>query len=163
MATAPDTPATSWRDIADQLTPEQITRLEGFELDNPDTVETRTSLLATARDWAVSNVASVAVYGGVPTPAGAVKVGPPSLDDDLGIWQRAFSGTTRTVGDFDVCIEGEQMPSGEADRWIAFDAESVPAVGGTLTAHLARLLAAALVEAADELDRLAVVDGVVLP
>lgn len=159
MTSAPDNTAKTWRDLADQLSPEQIVWLEGFERDNPDTAETGASMLDLTREWAAANLAAVAVFGGVPMPADAVKVSLPSLDEG-GLWQRLFSGTTRTVADFEVFIEGEQMPSGAAHRWIALDAESVPSVGGTLTVELARTLAAALIEAADEVAQLAAGDGV---
>lgn len=151
--TPTDSPAQTWRDFVDHLTSEQVIRLAGFERNNPDTAETRAAVLDVAQEWSAANLASDAVFGGVPVPAGAIEVGSPSRDED-GLWQRPFRGTTRTVAGFDVYVEGTQTPSGAAHRWIAVDAESATAAGGTLTVELARALAAALIEAADEVSTL---------
>lgn len=66
----PDNTATTWRDLADQLTPEQRATLEHFEQDEHMPAEI---LLDFARDHIDARLTDIA-YADVPIPAGA-KVG----------------------------------------------------------------------------------------
>jgi hypothetical protein len=52
MTTPPDDTATSWRELADQLRPEQITELDGWERGG----YAAAALLFTARVWTAENV-----------------------------------------------------------------------------------------------------------
>ena len=67
--------------------------------------------------------------------------------DIHGNWTRGFLGTARTVSDHQIEIEGTQFSDGHTTRVI--NAHAL-----WLDADTARQLAAALIEAADELDRL---------
>jgi hypothetical protein len=85
----------------------------------------------------------------IPDPAGAVTVGPWSLDDGQA---RSFTGTRRSVKtspmhSIQVDVRGDQTRDGRVSRfiWVA---------GAVVTAAEARQLGSALIAAADELDRL---------
>ena len=75
MTTTRDNNATTWRDLADQLTPEQISGLEGcerrFNTDGvADDPRAQASLLGFARQYAEHNLIDAA-YTDVPLPPGA--------------------------------------------------------------------------------------------
>ena len=75
MTTTHDDNATTWRDLADQLTPEQIAGLEGcerrFNTDGvADDPRAQASLLGFARQYAEHNLVDAA-YADVPLPPGA--------------------------------------------------------------------------------------------
>jgi hypothetical protein len=139
--TTSDHTAQTWRDLADQLTAGQITQLEGLELDEPQT------LLEKARQWAAKNTTAAAPFDDVAPPAGAVRTFGWHLDSD---WFRDFEGTTRRAGQARVHIFGRQQADGLARRWIAVHTRHLDA----LDAAGARGLAAALNDAADEIEQL---------
>ena len=158
MSTIHDDNATSWRDLADQLTPEQISRLEnmrdGWSKDTGP-AEIRLCLLVIARDMAQTNLAD-GYYSHVPLPAGAVKVHEwDDRNEQVGAF-RYFTGTSRVVDrddrddDIDVLIEGTQYPDGSVDRLIGIHSLD----DGPLTIGQARQLARALIAAADETEQM---------
>jgi hypothetical protein len=140
MTTSDDT-AQTWRDLADQLTAAQITQLERLECDDPQT------LLEKARQWAAKNVTAAAPSTNVAPPAGAVRTFGWQRDSN---WFRDFEGTNRCAGRARVHIFGRQQADGSARRWIALYTRRLDA----LSAAAARELAAALDDAADEIERL---------
>ncbi len=140
--TAHDDTAQTWRDVADQLTAAQIAQLERLEHDEPQT------LLTMAREWAAKNVSAEMPFDDVAPPDGAVRTFHWQLDSD---WFRDFEGTTRRCGQARVEICGRQQADGSTRRWIMVHSRYLNA----LDAVAARELAAALTEAADEIDRLA--------
>jgi hypothetical protein len=140
MTTSDDT-AQTWRDLADQLTAAQITQLERLELDEPH------ALLEMARQWAGKNTTAAMPFHDVAPPAGAVRTFGWQRD---GNWFRDFEGTMRRAGQARVHIFGRQHADGSARRWISVHTRHLDA----LDAAAARGLAAALTEAADEIERL---------
>jgi hypothetical protein len=138
MSTPRDT-AQTWRDLADQLTVAQIVQLERLEHDKPQ------ELLEMARQWVAENNAEAEFLQHVPTPAGAVRTFRWQLDSN---WFRDFEGTTRRVGQTRVHICGRQLADGSSRRWITVHTRHLHG----LDAAAARQLAAALTEAADEIE-----------
>lgn len=139
--TTSDGTAQTWRDLADQLTAAQIAHLERLELDDPQT------LLEKARQWAAKNTtAAAASFNDVPPPAGAVRTFGWQRDSN---WFRDFEGTKRCAGQTRVHVFGRQQADGSARRWIAVYTRRLDA----LNAAAARELAAALNDAADEIER----------
>lgn len=157
MSMTPENTTRSWRDVADQLTPEQIEQLEERERDPGSTAcltgkpEHRwddDNLLDCARHYSRNNLAA-AMIDDVPAPAGAVKVygwEDPDSPDAF----RPFEIACHKVG---VGIEVELRGTQDLDGSVAHEIRvQTPEV---LTAESARELAATLVETADEIDRLA--------
>jgi hypothetical protein len=162
MSMTPENTTRSWRDMADQLTPEQAEWLEERERDpdslvratgNPDHRVDDDSLLFSARRYAGNNLAA-AMIGDVPAPAGAVKLcewGDPDTQDAF----RLFWGATRSVKldddtEIDVIIRGTQSADGTVEE------HGILIEGGSddvMTTGDVRRLAAALLEAADDIDR----------
>jgi hypothetical protein len=140
MTTSDDT-ARTWRDVADELTAAQIDQLERLEHDEPQT------LLEMARQWAAKNKTAAAPFDHVAQPAGAVRMFNWQLDSN---WFRDFEGTTRRGGQARVHIFGRQQADGSTRRWIAVRIRHLDA----LDPVAARELAAALTDAADEIERL---------
>lgn len=140
MATSDDT-VQNWRDVADRLTPAQIAQLERLERDEPQT------LLEMARQWAAQNATATAPFDHIAPPIGAVRTFDWQLD---GSWFRDVEGTTRRAGPVRVQIYGRQLADGSTRWWIAVHTR-VDALG----AAAARELAAALTDAAGEIERLA--------
>jgi hypothetical protein len=127
--------------LADQLTAAQITQLEHLECDDPQT------LLEKARQWAAKNTAAAASFNDVAPPAGAVRTFGWQRDSN---WFRDFEGTQRCPGQARVHVFGRQLADGSARRWIAVYTRRLDA----LNAAAAREMAAALNDAADEIERL---------
>lgn len=135
--------ATTWRELTDQLTPEQVeamNRAEGVE------GMTAEMLLALAREYVESNVAQ-AFYGGLPEPA-AERVYEWQPDDGDG-YLRHFTVTSRRVDSLSFDVGGIQYSDGRIEHHIVTDS------GEHLTAEQARALAAVLLASADQLDGLA--------
>ncbi len=145
----------AWRDLADQLTPEQIARLEYYERSDEPAEPRVLKIFAENFIWRDDLAAR---YSDVPRPADAVDVD----DWDATNWDdpedgegpvRCFSGTRRVVecnssDDARVAIDGLQYADGRVERAIRIsDAED-------LTSGLAREIARALIAAADEMERL---------
>ena len=137
----PDDTARSWRDVADRLTAAQIAQLECLEHDEPQT------LLEMAQQWAARNVTAGMPFDAVAPPDGAVRTFDWQLDSN---WFRDFEGTSRRVGRARVQIYGRQQVDGSTRRWISVQPRHLD----VLDAATARELAAALTDAADEIERL---------
>lgn len=148
--------AICWRDLCDQLTPEQIDTLIRYERESTGSMG-RAELLAVARGYGDCNVID-AMIGPVAAPAGAVIVD--EWCDALTPYAyRVFHVHTWTIpvtysaGDgVDVTIQGTQKANGKVDE------HGIRVTGGPhdlITPEEARGLAAALVAAADEIDSLA--------
>jgi hypothetical protein len=93
-------------------------------------------------------------FGHIAAPADAKRHSPWEKDDE-GNWTRAFEGTSRKVGRTEVRILGRQSADGTVTRFITIDSGADVITirsGAHLDAKTARKLAAALVEAADEVD-----------
>lgn len=161
MSMTPENPARRWRDLSNELTPEQVQFLEERESDpdvlvritgNPEYRVDDDILLFSARRYAGDNLAA-AMIDDVPDPAGAVKVSGWEDPDTPGAF-RLFFGTTRTVelghGDgIDVTIRGAQSRDGSVEE------RGILVNGGSddpMTTDAARGLAAVLLEAVDEID-----------
>lgn len=155
MNTTHDDNATTWRDLADQLTDKQIARLTSMESRAPAgwaAGEAADALLNGAREYAEQNLMGTVVFGHIATPAAAREVFPWE-DDGHGEWSRFFYGTRYTTAGqrYDVETTGVQRADGSVKRAVYINAP-----GDELTAKQAREAAALLIQAADELDRLAV-------
>lgn len=133
----------TWRDLADQLTPEQVAKMESWEREGDKPLTIRIIAEKAAQENTLARE-----YARVPLPADATGAAgwegePPS---------RYFSGTERgnllRVG-----IAGFQWPDGRTERhvWVS---NKDGQVMGDLTPDEAREYAAGLVAAADELERL---------
>lgn len=165
--TTHDDNAATWRDLADQLTIDQVARFErmerlcesdahkAFPNEERDQVvaEIRGGLLQEARWEAEQNLTDQHVFGHVPMPAG-VKSAEHWEDDGTGAWTRRLSvsrrGVDRPGADSTVYVDGVQSADG-AVKWSLF----ILAYGReALSPQQARLLAAHLIEAADEVDEL---------
>lgn len=139
---------TTWRDIADQLSPKEIELLEWLEGDPLNGLLARPEQhLMFARGWAAENLEQ-SLHADVPPPADAVEVGP-WRKSATGVRRRDFRSSITAVAGLDIAIEiyGHQYTDGRIEGRIAL-------VGDTLadiSASSARELAAALVEVADEI------------
>lgn len=147
----------SWRDLADQLTSQQIDGLDQAERrfaesgvgDHP---EAKASLIEFAREYAQRNLTDAA-YGDVPLPVGA-KTDSESWCRDLqnGGYRRTLEWATYgDRGEINVGIDGWQRTDGSFTRYICLWGVEE---GGALTAVEARRIASLLSQAADDMDRL---------
>ncbi|OBF86962.1 hypothetical protein A5791_19915 [Mycobacterium sp. 852002-51163_SCH5372311] len=155
MPTAHDDTATTWRDLADQLTPEQIRRFERYEqlLRSADDSE---ELLKEARWEAERNLNDVVEFGHIPLPSGISHPGHWE-NDGTGTWTRTMEFSRRSVdraasdaSDSSVYVDGVQAGDG-AVTWSLFVLADDRA---PFTAEQARRFAAMIMAAADELERL---------
>jgi hypothetical protein len=155
--------ATSWRDLADQLSPQQIERLEELERDptlfigRTTESERRAALLNWARREAQDNFADM-MFADVAAPSGVTR-----LDGWTADGERYFSGSSWLVGRSPdevtaVLVHGTQYPDGSCKREVVLS--DGLGDGRTdllmLSKERARELAQALIDAADEIDGLAV-------
>jgi hypothetical protein len=157
MTTTHDDNATTWRDLADALTPHQIAYLENWEQhpeippmadwSAPPPERHAAALLFSAREYVGQNAAA-ALYADVAPPPEDGQHYPWEHDGD-GKWFRFFAGTARELGETSVTITGLQSADGSIERTISIDGSDEG-----LDASTARQIAAALIEAADELERL---------
>lgn len=143
-----DNTAQTWRDLAEQLTPEQIAGLERLEMGSsalPQGV-----LLDAARDHCESNLID-ALAGDVPLPDGAQADAAGWIRNlDRPGYSRSVMWSERAVGDMAFSVDGRQdSETGSFTRHISLYAGD----GTRLTAAGARQLAAALEGAADEMER----------
>ncbi len=147
--TGPDDTAAGWREVADQLTPEQSAQFELFERSGLSGNDPAT-LLARARELVAANMTGVAVLSG--------KIAAPGDAARCYGWQtyggrtwREFDGSTRRVGSAVIRVVGRQFSDGRCERWISLSATH----DEEFQAAQARELAAALQAVADETERLA--------
>lgn len=152
-----DNTATTWRDLADQLSPDQlasIERAEGWGL-NVDPEHVRRTLLEMAREMATCNIVD-SRFGDVPVPDGATvdSEGWTHTQSHPDQWSRSlvWRDYPQNGSGVAVSIDGRQQSDGTYTAQVAAYTGNDRAA---LTADQARRLAAALIEAADELDRLA--------
>lgn len=160
---------THWRDVPG-LTAEQIAELENEAKDPcPFLGGGDDWLLAKARHHQADNLLAAAFIGDIPRPPDARNV-LRWQDNGDGRWYREFAGTSREAeGEPRPCecdgnemgtvagtvgIAGVQFSDGTVHRWV----EHVW-LRGEAGPEDVRALAAALTEAADELDRIAGVDN----
>lgn len=146
----------SWRLYADELTREQIEHLEYVQSmdyrEYRDTPESReVELLDLACQYTERNRKN-AEYADVPIPPGAE----PKYDwapdfQDGNSWKRLLQWTEYSTGmeSVDVLINGWLKPDGTYTRQVGLYVEDEI----EMTAEQARMLAAALLNAADDLDR----------
>lgn len=156
MTTTHDDNATTWRELADALTPQQIAYIEEWERrpaeppmadgSHRPEAEHQLALLRTAREFVGQNAAAALFADIAPPPEDGYYY--PWEDQGDGVWTRFFVGTVRTLGDGEVKISGLQSSDGGIKRGIE--------VGGfeDLDAAQARQLAGLLLEAADEMEAL---------
>jgi hypothetical protein len=146
--TTHDENATHWRDLADQLTREQIAALEREGREGANSPYTPGSLRFEARQYAIGNMGT-ALLGPVAPPVDAIRVyeWETGYTED-GAWSRTFDGADHKIGDATLRVWGVQYGDGTTKREINVVADDLVDAAG------ARRLAAALIEAADELDRL---------
>jgi hypothetical protein len=133
---------TTWRDIADQLRPEQIAQLERDEHGSDASAG---ALLHIAREMAAANMTIDKWYNHIEAPADAVRVGEWVADQGLR-YERVFECATRVVAHVSVIVCGHQLSGGDTVRAVMLLADDAH----TLTPAQARELASALVAAADE-------------
>ncbi len=169
----PENAAQTWRDLAEQLTPEQLARFEELEhtfrhnallpkrwwSTAPRSNSEITDVLLTAARADASNNLGAAMIGDVAEPAGAdVVYG--WHDADTASAARYFEGAHRAIerrtdrnqdDDIEVYVAGLQRPDGVVEREIVVHQLHADY---PITAGQARQLARALMAAADELDRM---------
>ena len=140
---------TTWRDIADQLTPIQVDHLEWLEQDPLNGLLAKPAQhLFLARGWASENLEQ-ALHADVAPPADAVDVGP-WLKSSTGVRTRSYRSLATCIGGLDITIElnGSQYADGRIQCRMNL-------AGGDLTnlgPATAREVAAALLAAADRAD-----------
>lgn len=149
-----DDAATSWRDLADQLTPEQITRFEALERTLKKTYGgVDDEMLNEARWEAQQNLIDTVRFGHIAVPAGAQAAGHWE-QAETGSWTRLLAVSNRSLdregGDTSVCVNGEQSADGTATWGLFVLADDRK----PLTSGQAREYAAMVLAAADELDAL---------
>jgi hypothetical protein len=141
--TRPDNTAASWRDVADQLTPEQAAQFELLERSGDDPA----TLLAMAHELAAKHRTGVK-SGEIAAPPDAARIyGWQTYGERT--W-REFDGSTRYVGSAVIQVRGQQFSDGRCERWIRLSANG----DEEFQAEQARELAAALRAVADETERL---------
>lgn len=165
MSMTPENPATTWRDLADQLTPEQVAEIEYCETRGiPPGLASPERRLNYARKLIERNIAQ-AVYAEVSLPAGTHVLGGWEGDWDDTSMVRLVSTDAKPVEGTNVLVS--MVGTQRSDGSIAVDAgvdeplvhvDELDKDGSTyerlsISAEGARHLARALAEAADELDR----------
>ncbi|MEZ0366125.1 hypothetical protein ACAG26_20830 [Mycobacterium sp. pUA109] len=146
--------ATSWRDLADQLTPGQVADLQQWDTNPRRPGRHDAAMLGCARDFAKRNLLHT-VHHDVPPPPDASSVSDWEDATDGGDVCRFFIGTVRGTA---VRVEsfGFQYPGGDVkERGIFIADRTAPDhVTIEIDADVARRLAADLLAAAAELDQL---------
>ena len=142
-----DNTATTWRDLSDQLTPEQISELEYLEREGiPPGAASPQGHLNHARKLAELNIARTTLADLAP-PADAVGKVSDWMDVDDGRYERGWTAWQSPDGA--VAVVGFQFSDAAVERYIICEGSD-----GPLTAEQAGWLADALIEASAELDRL---------
>lgn len=139
--------AASWRNIADQLTPNQIAHMETLEryiADQPD------GLLYFARRYATENLRHNVMFGHIKPPRDAAHCfGWQQDDDDDGKWFREFWGeqtNPRGVGLL-LAVTGRQFSDGHCERTgLMVAGKRINQLTATQALELARLLIRAAME-----------------
>jgi len=150
MTTTHDDNATTWRDLACDLTAAEVTSIEGIERELGADTRGPAILLDVARDYVLCRTVDAA-YSDVPLPAGATDGSGWEKNLKRDGWSRSLVWRDFGDGEMSVGIDGRQQCDGSYTRRISlWGVED----GGELTSAQAREAAALLIEAADELDRL---------
>jgi hypothetical protein len=140
--------AASWRDIADQLTPDQVAHMESLQPqfeDKPD------ALLFLARHEAAENLRSSVMFGHIKPPPDSKWCFRWQQDDDA-VWFREFWGeeTHLEGASILIAVTGRQFNDGHCETTgVTIAGQAI----NKLTAAQARELARLLVDAADEIER----------
>lgn len=141
---------TTWRDIADQLTPSQVESLEWLEGDplGGGRLAKPEQHLDFARAWASENLEQ-SLHADVPPPAHAVEV-EPWRKTAAGVRCRSYKSAETGIAGLGITIEirGSQYTDGRVDGSLGVSGEGL----ADLDAAAARQLAAALLTAADRLE-----------
>jgi hypothetical protein len=153
---------TTWRDLTDELTPQQIAELvEYCEREQvPPGLASPQHQLNGARAISRENIIQ-ALCAGISAPADSIDEPSPWIEWDHGDYCRMFTSTAaRTVAgaNITVMVLGNQFYDGRIERWIRIDESAFSDADSGMTAEQARAPSAALAEAADELERLLVTD-----
>jgi hypothetical protein len=113
MTIPPDDTATTWRELADQLRPEQIAELDGWERGGYEAA----TLLFTARVWTAENVTDT--------------------------WPREFTTVASRFGGTTIYVNGRQFDDGRCERWITLRTDETDRLSPAKARELAALLARA--------------------
>jgi hypothetical protein len=142
--------ATTWRELADDLTPSQRDSMEFVERQfaaRPTARNATADLLDIARGHIEQNLIDITLAG-VPLPSGATDVSGWEKNLQRDGWSRTLVWRTWDSGESAVDIAGRQESDGTYTRQITLED------GVDFTSTGARQVAGALIEAADEIDRL---------
>lgn len=137
---------TTWRDIADQLTPAQIELLEWLEDDPLNGLLSRPDQhLTFARGWASENLEQN-LHADVAPPPDAVEV-EPWRKSKTGVRCRSFRSAASGIAGLDITLEirGTQYTDGQIDCRMGLAGDGL----ADLDCSAVRELAAALLTAAD--------------
>ena len=141
---------TTWRDIADQLTPSQVESLEWLEGDplGAAILAKPEQHLEFARAWASENLEQ-SLHADVPPPAHAVEVGP-WLKTKTGVRCRSYKSAETGIAGVDITVEihGSQHTDGHVECRLALTGDGLADLHPTTV----RQLADALLEAVARLD-----------
>ncbi len=147
MTTTHDDSATIWRDLADELSRSQRDSMEFVEREfaaRPTARNATADLLDLARGHIEQNLVDIALAG-VPLPFGATDLSGWERNVQRDGWSRTLVWRTWDSGEMIVDIADRQESDGTYTRQITLED------GADFTSTGARQLAAALIEAADEL------------
>ena len=110
--------AATWRDLADQLTPEQRTSYENLERESHGRLPADV-LLKYVREEVEGNLADMAgAHRDVPAPAGANWVG--KWEKNLGEgWSRSLVWREFRAADMCVAVDGNQQCDGTVERQVS--------------------------------------------
>ena len=137
---------TTWRDIADQLSPTQVGHLEWLEQDPLNGLLAKPAQhLVLARGWASENLEQ-SLHADVAPPADAVDVGP-WLKSSAGVRTRSYRSVMTGLAGLDITLElrGSQHTDGRIQCRLGLAGSDL----NNLSPAAARELAAALAAAAD--------------
>lgn len=138
--------ASTWRDLIDDLMPEQVAELERWESRFPDEQK---GLLIEARGYVEENLVSSVMFPHIGRPEQASGILGGWVEHDS-TWSREFDGVTHDHGDFGVTLAGRQYDDGR----LSFYARVYGSDKRQFTAVELRAAAHSLAEVADEIDRL---------
>ena len=139
---------TTWRELADQLTPLQCAQAEKLERDAlAGPADIAELLLEVAREHAHKNLNGQLMFGHLPIPTDANRLWHWERADEG--WRREFTGTERDRQGFAVTICGVQQADGSVSRWA--NVYSIDPAPDCRVDDL-RAMASLLLAAADELD-----------
>lgn len=137
---------TSWRQLADYLTPAQVQSFTRREAKYPGLPAEL--LVGQARAHVEGNRIDQERFGHVPDPVGATYIWHWQVDRQDGGWRREFEGRDWHVGRLTAHLCGQQLPDASVTARVGIDCPT----GEEFSAEDLRRIAAALCEAADELE-----------